>query len=652
MNKDQFINKLMYVLNSDMIAFLLRVLFVAFILIGERMFLGPVTHSQGKADLLTSIGMMLIAILVVDKLGRPVVKRALLLFVVSFLIFFHLLCGLYYRFFNCALPFDIFHQWHDFFVIGGYGSGLMSGMEILIAIIIPLGLMLLILYRPVKVRPFVFIILIALTLFGWNHRLNRPINRSSGRMSFLPDYLHRQTYYWTKIGLAKSRYLQIISDVEAAIPRGLKDYKTVKNNGIMIEPVNTAQNGVQKKYNIIFILMESMRSYECGFLGASPSFTPNLDRLTEKALVYNNFYANGCQTVRAELAALCSVYSNPIGVPDYLVNPDVKLISLPEILCDTGYDTLWFSGYTADFHNKREFLTNHGVNKIYDRDVLPEAKQPEIGWGMNDCEMFENVWDVLKNTDGPFFAQITTLSNHVANDSNYPNKYEAPEAKGSEKYIKYTQGVYYTDYAVSCFIEKVRDSGLAENTIIVAMGDHGLWLFPKGISDPMQKLEIMFRVPMCIWGPEELIKPGKDDTVGSQVDLSPTLMDFLGIKHNNTFLGNSLLDQEVPSNERYVITLLGSIPHIRVGDIFSLSKSRLDKETKNIGRYAKVEKMDSYKRDSYYFMQVDGDLLHGEYTTDPITDEKLTGIYSQRIDDIVFLTSYGLYMDAYEGLED
>jgi len=234
----------------------------------------------------------------------------------------------------------------------------------------------------------------------------------------------------------------------------------------------------------------------------------------------------------------------------------------------------------------------------------------------------------------------------------YPNACQAPIVEGSKKYAKYTQGIYYTDYAVSRFIKKVLDSGLAENTIIVAMGDHGLWLFPKDVNDPMQRLEIMFRIPLCIWGPEELIRSGDDETLGAQVDLSPTLLDLLDIKEKNTFLGHSLLDQDLPSSERYVITLLGSIPHIRVGDIFSLSKSRLDKETKNIGRYAKVEKMDSYKMDSYYFMRVEGNLLHGQYIADPVTDEKQTGIFSQRLDDIVFLTSYGLYMDAYEGIKD
>ena len=650
--KIMFLNRIKAFLSSNYFAFSIRFAFVVFLLIGERFFLGPITHSRGKADLLASFGMMLIVILAIDRFSPRMLKKALLFSTGAFLIFFHLLAGLYYRFFNSVLPFDIFHQWNDFFVIGGYSAGLISGPELLIAIIMPAFLLVLILLKPLNVKPLVFVILLAIAFFGWNHRVNRALNRPGSEMSSLPDFIHRQLYYWAKVGTGESRYLQIVTNVEAAIPRNLKGYKAVKDKGIMVEPVAPGQDGEIRDYNVIFILMESIRSYECGFLGASQSFTPRLDKLAEKALVFDNFYANGSQTVRAELASLCSVYTNPIGVPDYLVNPNVKLISFPEILGNFGYDTLWFSGYTADFHNKRAFLSKHGISKIYDRDVLPRPRQPEIGWGMNDCEMFDHVYNVLEDSSKPFFAQITTLSNHVAKESIYPTQNQTPPTKGSGKYIKYTEGIYYTDYAVSQFIEKILNSDLAEDTIVIAMGDHGLWLFPDKVKAPMEKLEIMFRVPLCIWGPEDIIRPGHDGTIGSQVDLSPTLMDYLNIKHQNTFLGQSLLNQDIPANERYVVTLLGSIPHIRVGDTFSLSKSRLDKETRNIGRYAKVEKMNSYEKDSYSFMRVKGDVLHGDYTTEPVTDERQNNAFSQRLDDIVFLTSYGLYMNAYQGVRN
>jgi hypothetical protein len=269
---------------------------------------------------------------------------------------------------------------------------------------------------------------------------------------------------------------------------------------------------------------------------------------------------------------------------------------------------------------------------------------------MNDCEMFGYVFDILKDSNEPFFAEIMTLSSHCSKNSKYPTDAEAPFVLGSESYHTYLNGTYYTDYAVAQFIEKVLNSELAENTIIIATGDHGLWIFPPDITDPLRKLEIMFRGPLCIWGPPELIEPGQDDTLGSQVDLPPTLMDILNIRHRNTFLGQSLLNHDIPHEQRYVVTFLGSIPHLRVGDVFTLSTSRLQKEDMKISKYPKAEGMDFYSKEPLDFVTVKGDLLRGCYCLEPFEDQNNIEVFSRRLDDIVFLTSYGIYFNAYEGV--
>ncbi len=628
---------------------LVRIAFVSLLIVGSRLFLGLELSARGRTDALTSIASMLLVILLVERFAPRILREILLLLTGASLFFFHLVNGLYYRFFNCPIPFDVFRQWRDVFVVGGYGLGLMSGFEWIVAVILPTLLLVWILCRPLKSKSFVVIvILLVILIVGWTHRLNRPINRSIRAKAALPDFIHRFAFYRFKLGLGRQRYLDIIRNISTDIPRALAGYRSVPDKGIMVEPVEALETNDPAKYNIILILMESVRTYECGFLGAEPSFTPELDKLIKDARVYTNFYANGSQTVRAEIGLLCSIYPNPVGVPTYLVNPNLKVISLPEILGEIGYETLWFSGYTADFHNKRAFLNRHGIKKIVDRDVFPEAKEPTLSWGMNDCEMFGYVWDILKDCNEPFFAQITTLSNHCA-ETAYPTAAQTPVAEGSDSYRRYLNGTYYTDYAVSGFIEKVQSSKLAENTIVIATGDHGLWLFPPETTDPMQKLEMYFRTPLCIWGPPELVQPGKDDTLGSHVDVPPTLMQMLNIYHQNTFLGQSLLNRDVSHEQRYVATFLGSIPHLRVGDVYSLSKFRLQKEEKNIGTYAKAELMGFYIREPLNFVTVEGDLLRGHHNAKLFEDKEKMEAFSKRLDDITFLTAYGIYFNAFEG---
>ncbi len=638
-------------LKSDLFAFILRFAFAAIFVFSSVLFLETrFSRGQTRWDAVISVTMIMMLFALVDWISNRIIKGLLAAFLGAFLIFFHLAYGLYYRFFSCPMPFDVYRHFGDIPEVGGYGMGLLSLKDTIIAIILPLILLTGIVLRPFKNKarlPLIIIVLFVIITTGWIYRINRPLFRSVRDLAVLPDYIHRLVYWHCTFGIQRNKYTTIVNNINDYIPRHLAGYKIVKGKGIMLEPVDSIQKETPKKYNIILILMESVRAYECGFLGANPSYTPALDELAKNARIFTDFYANGSQTVRAEISCLCSVYCNPIGTPTYLVNPTVKLISLPQILIDNGYQTLWFSAFTASFHNKRTFLSRHGIQKIYDRDTLPKPKQPEIAWGMNDCEFFDNVWDIIKDANEPFFAQLTTLSNHVAN-SIYPVMPKTKPESGTKEYTRYVNGTYYTDFAVAGFVTKVLNSKLAANTVVIITGDHGLWIFPEDIAkDPVRKVETYFRVPMCIWGPPEVIQPGYDQTLGSHVDISPSLLDIMNIKAANTFLGQSLFDSDVKPEDRYVAMFLGTIPMLRKGNEFLMPE--MGKKIKKT--YVKAERMNAYsKKDQTYFYSVDGDILRGNYTTAAIPDDGERQHLSNLLNDIVFLTVYGIYFDAYMGI--
>jgi len=630
-------------------AFVVRLGFVVAVMIGSRMFLGGVIRARGRMDMVTSAAMMLLLILAIERFAPRILRGTLLLFAGGFLVFFHLLYGLYYRFYHSSIPFDVLRQWRDLFTVGRYGASLASWDELGVIVFLPLALLACVILKPHRFKAAVFIVLLAVVGVGWTNRLTRSVHRGMHASAALPDFVHKVGLFHFRLGTKKQAFSRIIEEIKTTVPRHLDGYRVVPGEGITVEPVAPAEPRKHQEYNVILILMESVRAYECGFLGAQPSFTPRLDELAKRARVYRNFYANGTQTVRAEISILCSVYPNPVGAPTYLVNPDVKLISLPQILCDIGYETLWFSGYTADFHRKRDFLSTHGVQKIYDRDVLPRPREPVIGWGMNDHEMFGHVWNIIKDANEPFFAEITTLSNHTA-EADYPTENQTPRVSGSEPFRRYMHGTYYTDYAVSDFIEKVLGSELGKRTIIIATGDHGLWLFPEGVTDFLQRLDVFFRVPLCLWGPPELIEPGEDQTLGSHVDIAPTLMDMLGIRKTNTFLGQSLVDTDIQHDQRYVTAFLGNAPILRVGDVFVLSRAITHKEAELPTGYIKAQNMKLYNSGYAELLRATGDLLRGRRTIVAIDDEHMRRAYLKRLDDITLLSAYGVYFDAFKGI--
>lgn len=104
-----------------------------------------------------------------------------------------------------------------------------------------------------------------------------------------------------------------------------------------------------------------------------------------------------------------------------------------------------------------------------------------------------------------------------------------------EKSLRETAAQYYgmithVDDSIGKMLNAMEQSGLLENTIVVFLADHGEYL---GSHHLIQKadwmVEELARVPM-IWRVPGTLRAGKgSDSVVSQVDLVPTVLDYTGI---------------------------------------------------------------------------------------------------------------------------
>ncbi|QHI70926.1 sulfatase-like hydrolase/transferase [Tichowtungia aerotolerans] len=104
-----------------------------------------------------------------------------------------------------------------------------------------------------------------------------------------------------------------------------------------------------------------------------------------------------------------------------------------------------------------------------------------------------------------------------------------------EKSLRATAAQYYgmithIDDSIGKMLDAMNRNGLLENTIIVFLADHGEYL---GSHHLIQKADWMYeelaRVPM-IWRVPGTLRAGKgSDSVVSQVDLVPTVLDYTGI---------------------------------------------------------------------------------------------------------------------------
>jgi len=612
------------------------------LLAGSRLFLGFNLQPSGGMDILTSLAMMLLVWFLIARISHATVRNSLLALAGLFFIFFHLVCGLHYRFFNVHIPYDIYRQWSDIFVVGSDGIVLMTTAESFLVVVLPAALLLVAMRVPVRAPLIVFAALAAVISIGWVHRLSGPVDKPVTQMEALPAYLHRLAHTHYTFWLGRDRFRKSLDIADELLAIDASAYERSSSENFMQTPLKESTPEDTRKYNVILIIAESVRAYECGFMGAQPGVTPQLDTLSESARVYTNFYANGSQTVAGEMAILCSVYPNPYGTPAYLTNPRLNVVSLLQILKQYGYTNYWLSGYTADFHNKRKFLSAHGVDHIIDRDVLPKAKET-IGWGMSDVEMFEHAARFVETLDAPFFLQITTLSNHYAHGE-FPVAVDTPESSNPQ-YKRYLEGTAYTDTAIGSFLRRFLDTQQAENTIVIVTGDHGLWIFPEDVQDYFKRLNVYFRTPLLVWGPEAVVTAGRDDTIGSHVNVAPTLLDMLNIRSRNTFFGRSLLDKSIDDEQRFAFCLMGSMPFFRQGDNYVISPKGFSENS--LGYFnAEDVPLGTPLQEQYTAVRVKGDVLHENCQIERCssdTTEKL----SEWIEAMKFISGYCIYFDRF-----
>ena len=93
-----------------------------------------------------------------------------------------------------------------------------------------------------------------------------------------------------------------------------------------------------------------------------------------------------------------------------------------------------------------------------------------------------------------------------------------------------------------------------KNTIFLFLGDHSIWIFPENGKRDLsaeEKVDAFFRTPLLIWSPGR-IEPGVDDTLGSQIDLAPTVLQLLQLEATHAFQGISLLT-DVAAEKRVVL---------------------------------------------------------------------------------------------------
>lgn len=281
--------------------------------------------------------------------------------------------------------------------------------------------------------------------------------------------------------------------------------------------------------NLVIILEESLGAQFIGHLGGLP-LSPNLDRLSHDAWIFQRMYATGTRSVRGIEAVVAGFPPTPAQAVVKQPGAQQGFYTLAQTLRAHGYDTTFFYGGESHFDNMRGFFFGNGFERIIEQK---DYRNPSFvgSWGASDEDVLmhaDQEFERLQGAGKPFFGFVFTSSNH--------DPFEFPDGRiALYEQPKNTRNnaAKYADYALGRFFDKAMASDYWKDTVFLVVADHDSRVFGKDLV-PIDN----FHIPAMILGAG--ITPHQDARIASQIDLGPTLLSLIGISAATPMPGRDL----------------------------------------------------------------------------------------------------------------
>ena len=336
--------------------------------------------------------------------------------------------------------------------------------------------------------------------------------------------------------------------------------------------------------NVIVIHAESMQGIAINRTFNGEEVTPNLNRLINEGMYFNNFYSEVSVGTSSdtELTYNTSLMPTQNGTA-FVSYFDRTYISTPSLLKEKGYYTFSMHANNADFWNRRAMHESLGYDKFYSKETYDVDKENVIGLGLSDKSFFSQSVEKLKKISeehDKYYGYIITLTNHtpfsdtdkygefsvtmkttITNEDGTTEEIEAPYLEGT-KLGNYFKSVHYADEALGEFFSEMDEAGLLDNTVVIIFGDHDARLPRnefnlmynydpttddiKDEEDPTYvdydsfDYELDRKVPLIIWTKDGVVSGQYDYTMG-MYDVMPTIGNMLGF-YNKYALGHDIFE--------------------------------------------------------------------------------------------------------------
>jgi arylsulfatase A-like enzyme len=326
-------------------------------------------------------------------------------------------------------------------------------------------------------------------------------------------------------------------------------------------PYGVVDDEIKNKPNILLISLDALRSDHLRSYGYKRRTSPFLDKLADEGVLFRNSFINCLATPSSHPTMLSSLYQKDhlvdlVGdTSDYSVSENVVL--LQEHLKNSKYITIGGTGGL--------FLTaKYGYSRGFDEFITVDDWHCDVAVG---SERILESYSKYRFSPYPKFIFFHTYELHYPYKPplkfrknfdktgqniyyildlfptyrDHPDQIEENELSALEDL--YDDEIFYTDYYLEHFFDKLEEAGFFDRDyLVVITADHGEEFGDHGSLDHLGRLyEELIKVPLIVKG-KNLPGGKKIDSMVESVDILPTVLDYAGIETNMPMRGRSLND--------------------------------------------------------------------------------------------------------------
>ncbi|MHC4741726.1 MAG: sulfatase [Planctomycetota bacterium] len=313
---------------------------------------------------------------------------------------------------------------------------------------------------------------------------------------------------------------------------------------------------------VIVIVIDALRADHVGCYGYERDTTPHIDSFAQESVVFENCYVQATWTKPSVASLLTSLYPTMHGTISHGSILPEEATTIAEVFKDKGYLTY---GYVANPNLKTKFRFNQGFDFFDDllmRDkfyyvslrnlqkrfkFLRRLTGKSYSYSDRDNIALANsrIFPWLERYKGNnFFMYIHYMDPHdpYRPPSPYDREFSYSGVLGySQKLSLYDGEILFTDEHLGLFFDKLKSTGIYDESLIVitsdhgeAFGDHGDWRHGYSIYNELAKVPLIIKYPNSEHG-------GKRVSVQVRsIDVFPSLLDATGIESKAVLEGSSV----------------------------------------------------------------------------------------------------------------